>query len=342
MARQRTTARNRDDEVERCWKRISENLRLLRRWKREQDLIDEIRNQENKIPSKKPKITSDIKLKKHKITLREKAASTMNPTPVPQLGAHRAKSDETTAEKEDKIRDTPLKSWVEGNVKYQERWIDPDTRLYVKEGTPGAEKVRTKQIVTDKACANYKKCAERWRQDIANWREVLTSEKALATEEERVDDADYIQPANVPESSSDISTEERSEEEEWSPFTDDEETVLPPRASKYRTVTDKPTTEATPPQITCEKMAEDIATETPMEKVRTTKSRSRSPESPKETEVARTPSPSTNADKDSEAVSIDTSAEPLWNEQSRQDENRHLQSQRPKNNIRASSTVQYN
>lgn len=51
--------------------------------------------------------------------------------------------------------------------------------------------LQTEQEVTDRTCIDYQR-REEWREAIVNWREILTSEEALAAEEARVEDAEYV------------------------------------------------------------------------------------------------------------------------------------------------------
>lgn len=176
---------------------------------------------------------------KWQIKLREKVASVVHPTPVPQLGRQSAKTDCSKAE-ERSVTDTPLKSWIEGSRKIQERWISPDTKQFVPQGTPGAVKLRTEQEVTERAHRRYLQRAQEWRQHIPNWAEVLLDERALRAEEERISDAAYIQPQCESSSETELNfSREGSTESERSV-----ETGLRPRVSKFRMTTTQPVTTA--------------------------------------------------------------------------------------------------
>lgn len=113
--------------------------------------------------------------KKKQTSRREKAKTIVEPIPVPQISGHKAKptraaEDADEERVDDPVQDTQLKSWIEGNIKVQERWIDPKTKKYVKDGTPGAEKLRTEQLVTDRACADYRKRTDTWRDQLNSGR----------------------------------------------------------------------------------------------------------------------------------------------------------------------------
>lgn len=159
-----------------------------------------------KTKTKKPRVVRDVQLRKPskwKVQLRERASTMVTPIPMPQISGHKAKSTSTRDddEKQVVVKDTPLKSWVVGHTKIQQRWIDPKTRRYVTEGTPEAVKLDTQQQVTDRACEQYKKRTDAWRQQI-DWRAVLLNEKALNEEEHRVPNTRYTQPSSESDSDS--------------------------------------------------------------------------------------------------------------------------------------------